>query len=73
MNNLCKQLCLAVGFAAITIGCAYAGAGGAGWDGGDNSTNQWTGQPYRAFHDNLVGDFQGPRDKVARPGDPAVA
>ena len=72
MNNVCKQLCLAVALAAITIGCAYAGDGGNGSDSGDNGMSQWTGESYRAFHDNRVGDFPGPREEVARPGYPAA-
>jgi hypothetical protein len=72
MTKLCKQLFLVAGLAVVTIGSACAGDGGAGGDSGDNSMSQWTGDSYKAFHDNRVGDFQGPRDKLAKPAYPAA-
>ena len=63
MGKIGKQLFVAAGILVATLGCAYAEDGSG--DSGDNSMSQWTGESYKAFHDNRVGDFQGPREKVA--------
>jgi hypothetical protein len=69
MAGLYQQLFVAIGIAVLASGNALAGDGG---DGVDNSMNQWTGESSRAFHEGRVGDFQGPRERVARPGYPTA-
>ena len=71
MTKPCKHLLLAAALLALSTGAAFADDGSGG-DSGDNSMSQWTGESYKAFHDNRVGDFQGPRDVVAAPTYPAA-
>src|SRR5215218_6621246 len=67
MTKLLKQLLLAAGLAALTMGVAHAEG-----DGGDNSMSQWTGESYAAFYGNNVGDFYTEQEKRAQRDYPAA-